>query len=306
MPEALNNVVVAGGSGLVGRALVAALAREGARVSVLSRTPAAVLDLPAGATARSWEDLAEVLEGADAVINLCGEGIADRRWTPARKKLLLSSRLEPTGRLVAAMATLKAPPRVLVNASAVGFYGPMDGRPVAETQGPGQGFLADLCRKWEAAAAAAAVHGVRVVQMRTGIVLARDGGALPKLAFPVRIFQGTRLGDGQQGFSWIHLDDLVRLFLAAAGNPAYAGAVNATAPRPTSNETFTRAVARRLKRPLLPLPAFLTRAALKLLLGEMAEEMLLQGAFVYPVKAESLGFTFLYPQAEAALADLLT
>ena len=167
------------------------------------------------------------------------------------------------------------------------------------------GFLAGVCRQWEARAEAATALGVRVVKLRLGVVLARDGGALPRLAFPVRIWQGTRLGHGQQGLSWIHIDDLVRLILEAIGNPAYRGPVNATAPMPASNETFTRAVARQLKRPLLPVPGALTRAAVRLLLGQMAQEMLLDGAFVYPRQAERLGFQFRFPGAAEALADLL-
>ena len=206
---------------------------------------------------------------------------------------------------MAALAGLAVKP-ALVNASAIGIYGPRDGRVIDEDKrhGPGSGFLARLCRQWEAAADAAAAHGVRVVKVRIGIVLAQDGGALPKMALPVRLFQGTRLGHGQQGFSWIHRDDLVRLFIEAARNPAYTGAVNGTAPCPTTNETFTRVLARRLHRPLLPVPAFLTRTAVKLLLGEMAQALLLDGAFVYPKKATGLGFTFRFERAEAALADL--
>ena len=192
-----------------------------------------------------------------------------------------------------------------LNASAVGIYGGLDGRPVDETQPPGQGFLPRLCTQWEAAADAALAQGVRVVKVRIGLVLAGEGGALPKMALPVRFFQGTKLGHGQQGFSWIHIDDLVGLFIEAARNPEYAGAVNGTAPRPMTNETFTRALALRLRRPLLPVPAWLTRTAVKLLVGEMAEALLLQGAFVYPRQAERLGFVFRFEDAKTALQDLL-
>lgn len=291
----LKRVVVAGGTGLVGRHLAEALARDGVEVRILSRRADA---------GYSWDDLPRALEGADAVVNLAGEGIADRRWTAARKEAILRSRVEATGRIVAALAALPSPPPVLVNASAVGFYGPMDGRPILEDRGPGRGFLAKVCRQWEAAADAAP-PGIRVVRLRLGVVLARDGGALPKMAFPVRMFQGTRLGGGQQGISWIHVDDLVRLIREAASNPAYAGAVNATAPRPVTNETFTRALARRLHRPMLPVPAPVTRAALGILLGEMGREMLLEGAFVYPRKAQELGFSFRFERVEDALADLI-
>ena len=299
----LQHVVVAGGSGLVGRHLVAALAAAGVRVTVLSRTPGAS-GLPAGVQARGWDDLPGVLDGADAVINLCGEGIAGGRWTAARKRLLLESRVGPAARLVQAITAATAAPGVLVNASAVGIYGAMDGRPVDEASEPGKGFLAQLCRRWEAAADAAPA-GVRVVRLRLGVVLARDGGALPRMAFPVRMFMGARLGHGQQGLSWIHVDDLVRLILEAAANPAYRGPVNATSPMPVSNETFTRALAGRMRRPLLPVPAWITRAALGALLGEMGRAMLLEGAYVYPRQAERLGFEFRFRRVADALADLV-
>jgi uncharacterized protein (TIGR01777 family) len=295
MAGGLDQVVVAGGTGLVGRHLAAALASLGIRVTVLSRAP--------GPGTCGWDALPEALEGADAVINLCGAGIADRRWTAARKQALLDSRVGPTGRLVQAMAA--GAPKVLVNASAVGLYGALDERPADEAQAPGQGFLAQLCQRWEAAADAALAHGVRVVKLRLGVVLARDGGALAKMALPVRLGLGTRLGHGRQGLSWIHVDDLVRLIIETAANPAYAGPVNAVAPMAVSSATFTRALARRLKRPLLPVPAWVTRAALTALLGEMGEAMLLEGAFVLPRQAERLGFTFLFPRLEEALADLI-
>jgi hypothetical protein len=298
----LRHVVVAGGSGLVGRHLVAALCGMGARVTVLSRSPS-TFSLPAGAEARGWEELPGVLDGADAVINLCGAGIADRRWTAARKQALLDSRVAPTERLVRAMGATG--PRVLVNAGAVGIYGAMDDRPVDEGRAPGEGFLPQVCRQWEAAAEAASASGVRVVRLRLGVVLARDGGALPRMALPVRLFLGTRLGQGRQGLSWIHVDDLVRLILEAAANPACRGPVNATAPRPVSNETFTRTLAQRLRRPLLPVPAWATRSGISLLLGEMGVALLLEGAFVRPRQAERLGFAFQFQRVEDALADLL-
>lgn len=296
--SALGKVVLAGGTGLVGRRLREALASAGVSVTVLTRNPAGV---PGGA---AWEDLPRVLEGADAVINLAGEGIADRRWSPARRKALVDSRVDTTRRITAALAAMAAPPPVLVNASATGFYGPRDGSPVSESTPAGRGFLAQVCQAWEAAADTAPA-GVRVVKLRIGVVLAREGGALPKMALPVKLFQGAKLGHGQQGMSWIHIDDLVALILEAASNPAFAGAINAVAPCPLTNESFTRAIARQLGRPVWPVPAFLTRAAVKLLVGEMAEEMLLGGSFVYPRRAEDLGFTFRFPRVGQALADLL-
>jgi uncharacterized protein len=289
----LKHVVLAGGSGLVGRHLAAALRGMGTRVTVLSRA--------AGPGTQGWDDLPEALAGADAVINLCGAGIADRRWSAPRKRVLLDSRVGPTERLVRAMGASG----VLVNASAVGFYGNLGDQPADEAQAPGQGFLAELCQRWEAAADVAAAQGVRVVKLRLGVVLARDGGALAKMALPVRLFLGTPLGHGRQGLSWIHVEDLVRLAVEASANPAYAGPVNAVAPWPVSNAAFTRALARRLKRPILPVPAWITRMALGALLGEMGEAMLLEGAYVVPGQAERLGFAFRFARVEDALADLL-
>lgn len=301
----LGRVVVAGGTGLVGRALVKTLLARGAEVTVLTRRPGSAI-LPPGAKAQGWEHPALALEGADAVFNLAGEGIADRRWTLRRRQLLLQSRVGPTEELVAALAACTARPPVLVNASAIGYYGARpDDTPVSETSPAGTGFLPDLCRTWEAAALAAADLGVRVALPRIGIVLATHGGALPKMARPVRLFAGACLGTGRQGLSWIHLRDLVGLLLEAARNPAWEGPFNATAPEPVSHGVFMALLAKRLHRPLLPVPGFLTYAALRLALGEMGRDLLLQGAFVYPGKAEALDFPFRFTTPEAALEDLL-
>jgi uncharacterized protein (TIGR01777 family) len=299
-----RRILVAGGTGLVGRHLAAALVRGGLEVTVLSRSGRSAI-LPAGAEGRPWEALPEVLERAAGVVNLCGEGIADARWSPGRKRTLLDSRVGPTRRLVEALAAARNRPSVLVSASAVGVYGPMDVRPVTEADPPGAGFLADVGRAWEAAAALAASQGVRVVQLRLGMVLARDGGALPRMARPARYGLASKLGGGHQGMSWIHVDDLVSMILAALADPRWHGPVNATAPGPVSNEAFTRALCRHLRRPLLPAPAWLTRAGLRILLGEMGEAMLLQGAYVLPAKAQALGFRFRFPDLDGALTDLL-
>ena len=300
----LKRVVVAGGTGLVGRPLVRALAERGIQVTVLSRNPER-LNLPTGATAHGWEHLPTLLEGADAVINLAGEGIADRRWSAARKALILHSRTQATSRLVAAMGACAHPPAALVNASAIGYYIPKGEATVDETAAPGSGFLAEVCQAWEAEAMAASALGVRVALVRIGVVLAREGGALPKMALPVRWFMGCKLGSGDQGLSWIHLDDLVAMLMEAARNPAWEGVFNGTAPQPFSNEAFTRLLAERLHRPTLPVPGFLTTAATKVLLGEMAGALLLQGAYVVPARAQALGFQFRFPTAGAALENLL-
>ncbi len=300
----LKRVVVAGGTGLVGRPLVQALLDQGATVTVLTRTPDR-LRLPVGATAQTWADLPALLEGADAVINLAGAGIADSRWTAARKAAIRDSRLAATRSLVTAMQACRQVPAALVNASAIGYYIPKDAAAIDESGSLGTGFLAEVCRDWEAEALTAAPLGVRVALLRIGVVLAREGGALPRMALPVRLFQGCKLGSGTQGLSWIHIADLVAMLMAAAGTPAWSGPFNATAPQPLSNEAFTRLIAQRLQRPLLPIPAFLTAAATKVLLGDMAEALLLQGAYVLPAAAQSRGFTFRFPTAAAALKDLL-
>jgi len=300
----LKRVVVAGGTGLVGHPLVQVLTGLGVRVTVLTRSPGR-LHLPAGASALGWDHLPTLLDGADAVINLAGEGIADRRWSARRKTAIRDSRTSATARLVGAMRACARPPAALVNASAMGFYVPRGSDPVDEDSGPGAGFLPEVCRAWEAEAMQAAALGVRVALVRIGVVLARDGGALPKMALPVRWFLGCKLGSGKQGISWIHIDDLVAMLIEAARNPAWQGVFNGTAPQPLGNEAFTRLIAKRLHRPLLPVPGFLTSAVTQLLLGELAEALLLQGAFVLPTRARTLGFQFRFTTAADALKDLL-
>ena len=301
--NALKQVVVAGGSGLVGRRLVETLLSQGTDVTVLTRNPFRT-ELPPGAKTRGYDDLPSALESADAVINLAGASIAGKRWNEAYKRELVSSRVALTAQLVEAMARCATKPGVLVNASAIGFYGPHDGRRITEADINGKGFLPGLCAAWEQAADQALKIGLRVVKVRSGVVLTPSGGALAKLVFPVKFFQGSKLGNGQQGFSWIHIDDIVGLYIEAAKNPAWSGPINGTAPRPLTNETFTHLVGARLHRPILPIPAFLTELGVKILLGEMASEVL-EGAFVYPAQALKLGYTFKFEKAEDALADLL-
>jgi uncharacterized protein (TIGR01777 family) len=304
MSDSLKRVVIAGGTGLVGTHLVEVLLKEGADVVVLTRRPDR-LALPSGVQAVSWEALPAALEGADALINLAGEGIADKRWNAKRKAALLQSRIDTTRQLVDAIQRASNGPKVLVNASAIGIYGAHGGEVVDEHVPTGKGYLADVCKAWEAAADRAKSFGVRVVKVRIGVVLAREGGALPKMALPVKLFQGAKLGHGQQGLSWIHIDDLVSLLVEAARNSSYQGAVNATAPKPVTNATFTRYLGSALHRPILPIPGFMTRLGVKALVGEMAEALLLNGAFIYPRAAEHLGFRFKFEDAREALADLV-
>jgi uncharacterized protein (TIGR01777 family) len=300
----LKKVVITGGTGLVGRHLVQALVQDHVLVAVVSRHPQRV-SLPKGAEAHEWRKLPALLEGADAIFNLAGEGIAEKRWSPARKEAILRSRIESTRHIVEALQWVSQKPSVLVNASAIGYYGPHARLPLDEESPPGKDFLAQVCQAWEQEADAVSAKGIRLVKLRLGLVLARDGGALGKMAQPVKRFLGCTLGSGRQGLSWIHIDDLVRLLMESACNSAYEGAINATAPRPISQKVFMHLLARRLHRPLWPLPSALTRIASSCLLGEMAEPMLLQGAFVYPKKAQNLGFQFAFEKPEAALIDLL-
>ncbi len=299
-----RRIVIAGGSGRVGRRLAEHLAASGWNPVVLTRR-AGTVALPEGVASQGWEPLMEVLEGAAGVVNLAGEGIADRRWNAARKETLRTSRLEPTRRIVEALERCSRRPPVLVSASATGFYGDRPRPALDEQAEPGMGFLPELCQAWEAEARKAEALGVRVVLPRLGVVLAREGGALPTMARPVRAFVGALLGHGRQGMPWIHIDDLTALLTRALEDPAWSGPVNATAPETLDHAAFMHALARRLGRPLWPIPAALTRAALRVAVGEMAEALLLKGAFVHPTRALELGFTFRFPTAAAALEDLL-
>jgi uncharacterized protein (TIGR01777 family) len=298
----MKRVLVAGATGLIGSRLLKYLIEEGLEVRALSRSPEAFRP-STGVDVFSWKDLTAALAGVDAVINLAGEGLGNHRWTRARKQKLRTSRVESTSRIVAAMREAPLRPTLFINASAIGFYGNQSAGTVDETGASGTGFLAELCQEWEAAAAG--LQGVRIVRLRLGVVLAREGGALPRMCLPLRCFAGCRLGDGSQGLSWIHIEDLVALIGAVMRNPGYEGAINATSPGPVSSGAFTGELARRLHRPLWPLPAWMTSTALRLFLGEMAQEMLLQGSFVLPRRALELGYVFRFPDLEAALSDLL-
>jgi uncharacterized protein len=293
-------IVIAGATGLVGRHLLTVFADRELRV--LTRDPSSAR-LPKGVRAYGWDRLAAAMTGAEVLVNLAGEGIADHRWTPTRRKALWDSRVLTTRRLVEALGP--EGPRVLLQASAVGIYSPRIRRPQDETAPAGGGFLADLCRAWEGEAARATQQKLRVVHLRTGVVLAREGGALPRMALPVRFCLGSRLGDGNQGLSWIHIRDLAALYREAADNPQWRGVFNAVAPTPVSQADFVAHLGHTLHRPILPVPAFLTRGALRLTFGEMAQELLLEGAYVQPARALAAGFGFQFPRVERALEDLL-
>jgi uncharacterized protein len=292
------HIVVAGSSGLIGTALVAGLADAGHRVTRLVRRA------PAAPDERGWDPPAGriddgALAGADAVVNLCGTPIAGRRWSHARKQELLDSRVEPTEVLAAAVVEHDVP--VLVNASAVGYYGDTADRVTDETAPSGQGFLAALCRRWESAAQRAADGGVRVVRLRTGHVLARGGGLLGALTPLFSLLLGSRLGDGRQYMPWIHLGDHVAAIRHVVEHDDIAGPVNACSPHPVTNTEFTRVLARTLNRPA---PWFVPRAAIRLAVGDGGEEILYSQRTVPKVLADN-GFEFRYPSLTAAMAAAL-
>jgi hypothetical protein len=289
-------VVVTGGTGLVGRSLCRALAGAGHSVVGVGRKPALT-----PVTTLTWDRVAEVLRDAQAIVNLAGEPIAAGRWTTARKAAIRDSRVLATRALVDAAAGMSPRPTVLVNASAVGFYGPHGDEPLDETTPPGEGFLADVCRDWEAEALRAEALGIRVVLLRLGIVLAPDGGALAKMLLPFRAALGGPLGSGRQWMSWIHRDDVLGLVLAALATEGYRGPVNATAPAPVTNREFTHTLAGVVSRPaILPVPGF----ALHLVMGEMAD-MLLTGQRVLPKVAEAQAYEWKFPALAAALKDVV-
>ncbi len=303
MGEPIMRVVLAGGSGFIGGHLARALLESGRRVTVLTRGGRSV---PPGAEAAVWDGRGpgpweEAVASADALVNLSGAGVADRPWTQARRRILVDSRLEPTRALVAAMSRASKRPAVFVNASAVGFYGEGGDRVLTEGSPRGSGFLADLCARWEAEAAAAEKLGVRTVLLRIGVVLGRNGGALSRMLLPFKLGLGGRLGDGRQFMPWIHAADAAALMVAGVENSAYRGPVNAAAPGAATNAEFTAALGRALRRPtIFPVPAF----ALRLALGEMSG-LLLGSQKVSPVAAEKAGYRFRFPRLDEALADIV-
>lgn len=299
-------VLVTGGTGLIGSALCTSLFRDGHQPVVLSRRPeAARARLGDGVEVVRWpggEQLpAAVLQEVQAVVNLAGENIGAGRWTAARKELIMESRKEVTRNLVLAMVGAGERPKVLVNASAVGYYGPRGDEEVTEEDAPGGDFLARVCRAWEEEARRAEDLGLRVVILRFGLVLAREGGSLPRLVRPFRFFLGGPLGSGRQWVSWVHLEDALGLIRLALEEEGLAGPINVTAPQPVRMEELARILGRVLGRPSrLRLPA----GVLRLALGEMAE-MLLTGQRVLAERTLRAGYSFRYPGLKAALWDLL-
>ena len=299
-------IVVTGGTGFIGRALCVSLCQEGHNVMLLTRRIEAQGPCDSTVTAIEWNGRERgawehCLEGADAVINLAGAPIADGRWTDARKQLLIESRVLSTRLLVEAMSRRSSKPRTLISASGIGYYGASDDRLLDEGAARGQGFLSDLSLAWEAEALRAAELGVRVVMLRTGMVLEQDGGALPKMMLPFRFFAGGPIMPGTQWVSWIHRRDHIGLIQWLLTNPNVSGPVNAVAPEAVTMNRFCEILGRVLHRPSwLPVPGFALQAAL----GELGT-LMSTGQRVTPVKALSGGYGFHYPTLEPALQAIL-
>jgi len=292
-------IAVTGSTGLIGTALVAALRADGHQViSLVRRTPA-------GRDEIAWDPLAPTgglapgaLDGLDAAVHLAGANVAGRRWTAAYKDEIRASRVRGTRALAGALATASAPPSVLLSGSAIGWYGDTGGREVDETSPAGSGFLPDVVREWEAAARPAEEAGIRVVTMRSGVVISRRGGVLARMLPPFRLGLGARLGSGTQVMSWITLADYAAIVSFLLAHPEIAGPVNLTTPHPVTNAEFTSALAEAVHRPGL---LFLPEPALKLALGGVSSDIL-ASARVMPRRLTAAGYRFRFPDLPAALA----
>jgi hypothetical protein len=300
-------VFVTGASGLIGRHLCRVLVRRGNKVVAVSRSPQAAQQGVAWHVGDVTDPrfLAGPMAECSAIINLAGAPIA-QRWTAAHRQTIVASRVATTEALVACLQQLRSQnqgPQVLLSTSAVGYYGFDNPGPCDEVAPVGSGLLADTCRAWEAAVSPAQTLGVRCVRLRLGVVLAREGGALPQLVRPIRLGVGAALGSGAQWMSWVHIDDVVGLYVHALDHSTVAGAVNVVAPQSVQHGRFIEAAAQALHRPLWAprVPAWAVRMAL----GSMADEVLLGGQRVLPRRAQQTGYAFAQPQLEAALSDLL-
>lgn len=308
MPE---RIVVTGGTGFVGRALVRRFAERGLDVAVLSRgttLPPELLGLP-GVSVVPWDSVTEgdwvrALSGARAVVHLAGERALGRRFTTSLKRRIFDSRVKVAELLVSAMGHVERPPAVLLSASGIDYFaGDTEARAerIDETAPPGTNFLAQVCVAWEHAVAGAAAHGARAVSMRLGAVLGRGGDGLSTMLLPFKLFVGGPLGSGRQLFSWVHLEDVVRAFELALEAPTLSGPVNLVAPNPVTQKELARAIGHKLHRPaLFPVPSFV----LKLLFGEGAAPIVL-GRRAVPAKLEQAGFTFRYPTIEETLDQVV-
>lgn len=297
-------VIVTGGSGLIGRALVASLTQDGHEVIVLSRAPAAVKNLPTGARAEKWDGQSaqgwsQWVDADTAIVNLAGATIS-KRWTESQKQAIRESRLKAGRAVVEAVKVASQKPAVVVQSSAVGYYGPHGSEEIGEDVSAGNDFLASVAKDWEGSTAELEQLGVRRVIVRTGVVLSQRGGALPLMALPVKLFVGGPLGGGKQYLPWIHLDDEVAAIRFLIENSTAKGAYNLSAPQPVTNAEFTKVLGKVLGRPtFLPTPGF----AMKLVLGEMSA-LVLDGQRQMPQRLLAAGFKFKFNDAASALRDI--
>jgi len=299
-------ILITGSTGLVGTALTQDLQRAGHTVCRLVRpgTSTQAIGNSQGFDV-NWNpatgELGGAAVGADAVVNLAGASIAEKRWTPQRKQLLRSSRIDTTRSLVAALAKMSARPRVLISASATGIYGNRGDETLTETSQPGNDFLSETAREWESEALKAEALGIRVVRARFGVILSKQGGALPQMIRPFQFGVGGKIGTGKQWLSWITLDDVIAI-LRLALDANLTGALNLVSPQPVTNAGFTKILAATLHRPaIFPVPAF----ALHLLLGQMADALLLSSQRVQPTQLQKLNYQFTHPDLATALAAIL-
>jgi uncharacterized protein (TIGR01777 family) len=295
-------VLISGSTGLVGAALSENLRRDGHEVARFVRPGEEIRVGDVRWDPQSREFNAAAADGADAVVHLAGASIADGRWNDARKLILRSSRVEATHYLVAALAKLKKPPKTLVSASAIGYYGNRGEELLTEESAPGGGFLARLARDWEAEAARAEQSQIRTVILRFGVILAAHGGALAKMLTPFKLGVGGKIGTGKQWMSWLTLGEAVGLVRYALETTSLRGALNAVSPTPVRNIEFTRALGQAVHRPtILPMPAFAARAAF----GEMADALLLSSQRVIPRRLQEAGYQFRAPELDGALQEVL-
>jgi len=304
-------IVIAGGSGFLGTALSARLRAARHDVVVLTRDADPARG-PGSSKAESsavrhahWTPngdagaWAREIDAADALVNLAGAGIADKRWSAARKRILWNSRILSTKSLINALRTVARRPAVLIQGSAAGYYGAFENGPtIDESSPPGSDFLAELCVAWEAEAQAAVSLGCRLVVTRSSVVLSKGGGALPRMMLPFTLFAGGPIGSGRQVMSWIHLDDWIEMVLWAIEKSSVSGPINLAAPEPVTSAEFSRSLGRAMHRPSwLPVPGF----ALRLIVGEMANDALLRGHRILPKRAQELGYVFRHPKVDEAL-----
>ena len=305
----MSKIIVSGASGLVGSELLPLLGDGQYEVSRLVRKQSDIGggDMWSRRDLVPWDPVtgeldAAMLEGTEAVVHLAGENIAVGRWNNARKKKIRESRVDGTRLLCEKLAEMPTPPKVLICASAIGYYGHRGDESLTEESPVGEGFLPDVCREWEEATEAAAKAGIRVIRLRIGIVLSPRGGALKKMLVPFKMGTGGKVGDGRQYMSWISLDDLAAVIVHCIKDESISGAVNAVAPEAVTNKVFTKTLGKVLRRPtMFPLPAF----AAKIIFGEMAEAMLLCSSRVVPKALADSGFEFAHPGLESALRHQL-